>query len=78
MTPMFHILYTLLCYKKLVNEECRIIKKVENHWTRVIKNRIEIIKNANLDDDQFVFRQNIGITEVIIALIIMRENRLNG
>jgi len=44
--------------------------------TRVIKNRIEKAIDANLGEDQFGFRRNIGTREATLALRIMIEKQI--
>ncbi|CAI6343800.1 unnamed protein product [Macrosiphum euphorbiae] len=44
--------------------------------TRIIKNRIEKAIDANLGEDQFGFRRNIGTREATLALRIMIEKQI--
>jgi hypothetical protein len=45
--------------------------------TRVIKNRIEKVINANLGEDQFGFRRNIGTREATLWIMVETQIRRN-
>ena len=53
----------------LISHSCKIL-------TRIIYRRMEKLVEANLGEDQFGFRRNVGTREAILTLRLILEKRL--